>query len=109
MNIAEIKTAVEAGRTVHWAHEGYLVHRDDLGQYMITYLPNGSTIGLTDRSGAWLNGDEADFFISRLGLSEAAEQGGVSRPRTPSTPIRAADRNYRQGRKESGPSGFAIP
>jgi hypothetical protein len=48
MNMAEIKSAVDAGRTVHIANEGYLVHRDELGQYLITYLPNGSTIGLTD-------------------------------------------------------------
>jgi len=70
MNIAEIKSAVDAGKSVHWANEGYRVHKDDLGQYLITYLPNGSTIGLTGRSDERLNGDEADFFISRpdLGL-----------------------------------------
>ena len=78
MNIAEIKAAVDAGRTVHWAHEGYLVHRDEFGQYLITYLPNGSTIGLTDRSGARLNGDEADFFLSPSSSSEAAEQGRIA-------------------------------
>lgn len=64
MNIADIKAAVDAGRKVHWVNAGYLVHRDVLGQYLITYMPNGSTIGLTDRSGQRLNGDEEDFFIS---------------------------------------------
>ena len=78
MNIAEIKAAVDAGRTVHWANEGYLVHCDDLGQYLITYVPNGSTIGFTDRGGARLNGNEADFFLSRPSSSEAAERGRIA-------------------------------
>ena len=64
MNIAEIKSAVDAGKTVHRANEGYRVHKDDLGQYLITYQPNGSTIGLTGRSGERLNEDEAEFFIA---------------------------------------------
>lgn len=68
MNIAEIKFAVDAGQKVYWSHEGYRVHRDALGQYLITYLPNGSSIGLTDRSGTKLNGDEASFFVSRPDL-----------------------------------------
>lgn len=71
MNIAEIKATVDAGKSVHWANEGYLVHKDDHGQYLITFRANGSTIGLTDQSGHRLNGNEAEFFISRpdLGLS----------------------------------------
>lgn len=64
MKIAEMKSAVDAGKTVHWANEGYLVHKDDLGQYLITYQPNGSTIGLTGGSGERPNGDEADFFVA---------------------------------------------
>jgi len=68
MNIPEIKSAVDAGHSVYWSNEGYRVHRDALGQYLITYLPNGSSIGLTDRSGAKLNGDEASFFVARPDL-----------------------------------------
>jgi hypothetical protein len=75
MNIAEIKAAVDAGKSVHWANEGYRVHQDDLGQYLITFVRNGSTIGLTDRSGRQLNGAEADFFISEPDHGAAAEQG----------------------------------
>ena len=74
MNIAEIKAAVDAGKSVHWANEGYRVHRDGLGQYLITFAPNGSTIGLTDRGGRRLNGAEADFFISEPRQDAAAEQ-----------------------------------
>ena len=56
MTIDEIKAAVDAGQTVHWASNGYVVHKDRLGQYLITYVPNGSCIGLTDRAGHQLNG-----------------------------------------------------
>ena len=63
MTIDEIKAAVDAGKPVCWANEGYRVHRDGLGQYLITFVRNGSTIGLTDRSGRHLNCAEADFFI----------------------------------------------
>ncbi|GGA28687.1 MAG: hypothetical protein CML50_09315 [Rhodobacteraceae bacterium] len=68
MNFAEIESAVDARHSVHWSHEGYRVHRDPPGQYLITYLPNGSSIGLTDRSGTKLNGDEMSFFVSRPDL-----------------------------------------
>jgi hypothetical protein len=64
MNIADIKTAVDAGRAVHWSNEGYVVRKDTLGQYFIIFEPNGSAIGLTDRSGCRLNGLEEDFFLS---------------------------------------------
>ena len=75
MNITKIKAAVDAGKSVHWANVGYRVHRDGLGQYLITFVRNGSTIGLTDRSGRRLNGAEADFFISKPSQDAAAEQG----------------------------------
>ncbi len=42
MNIAEIKTAVDAGRSVHWSNEGYVVRKDTLGQYLIIFEPNSS-------------------------------------------------------------------
>jgi len=64
MNIAEIKTAVDAGKSVHWSNEGYVVRMDTIGQYLIVFEPNGSAIGLTDRSGDRLNGREEDFFLS---------------------------------------------
>ena len=74
MTLEEIKAAVDAGQTVHWANTGYIVHRDRLGQYLITYVPNGSCIGLTDREGQRLNGKEAEFFIAQS--KDAAENPG---------------------------------
>ena len=64
MTLDEIKSAVDAGQIVHWANTSYRVHKDRLDQYLITYVPNGSSIGLTDRSGQRLNGDEVEFFIA---------------------------------------------
>lgn len=64
MNIEDIRTAVDAGKTVHWANTGYVVREDSLGQYLIVYLPNGSAIGLTNRAGTQLNGAEGEFFIA---------------------------------------------
>jgi len=64
MNIEDIKTAVDAGKSVHWANTGYVVRKDRLGQYLIVYLPNGSTIGLTNRAGTQLNGAEDSFSIA---------------------------------------------
>ncbi|WP_068117776.1 hypothetical protein [Tropicimonas marinistellae] len=85
MNIAEIKAAVDAGNAVHWANDGYRVHRDCLGQYLITFVRNGSTIGLTDRSGRRLNGAEADFFISEASKDATTEQGREVRGATSDT------------------------
>ena len=79
MTLEDIKAAVDADQTVHWANTGYVVHKDRLGQYLITYVPNGSCIGLTDRGGHRLNGKEAEFFIARL--EDGAENpGSQSRP-----------------------------
>ena len=79
MTLDDIKAAVDAGQIVHWANTGYVVHKDRPGQYLITYLPNGSCIGLTDREGHRLNGKEAEFFIARS--EDAAENpGSQSRP-----------------------------
>lgn len=79
MTLEDIKAAVDGGETVHWANEGYQVIKDRLGQYLITFLPNGSAIGLTDRSGRKLNGREADFFVSRGAEGPAAGQNGGAR------------------------------
>ena len=79
MTLDEIKAAVDAGQTVHWVNTGYVVHKDRLGQYLISYLPNGSCIGLNDREGQRLNGKEAEFFIAQS--KDAAENpASQSRP-----------------------------
>src|SRR6056297_466012 len=59
MTLDDIKAAVDAGQIVHWANTGYVVHKDRPGQYLITYLPNGSCIGLTDRE------SYARFWVTR--------------------------------------------
>ncbi|GLT12647.1 hypothetical protein ACFQFQ_29830 [Sulfitobacter porphyrae] len=80
MTLDEIKSAIDAGQTVHWANTGYRVHKDRLGQYLVTFEPNGSSIGLTDRSGQRLIGDEAEFFIAGLEKDHEENPGNQSRP-----------------------------
>lgn len=64
MTLNEIKTAVDAGNRVHWVNSGYVVTRDVLGQYLITFTRNGSAIGLTSRDGTRLNGKPDEYFIA---------------------------------------------
>ena len=63
MTLEKIKAAVDAGNRVHWVNSGYVVTRDDLGQYLVTFTRNGSAIGLTSRDGTRLNGKPDEFFI----------------------------------------------
>ncbi|ATG45587.1 hypothetical protein [Phaeobacter piscinae] len=79
MTLEDIKAAIDDGHTVHWANTGYVVHKGRLGQYLITYVPNGSCIGLTDRSGQRLNGKEAEFFIA--GPAEVDEENPARQSR----------------------------
>ena len=74
MTTDEIKAAVDAGRRVHWVNEGYVVHKDSFGHYLITFEPNGHTIGLTNAAGTRLNGQECDFYIADQTADEAAEE-----------------------------------
>lgn len=57
MTLAEIKAAVDAGLTVHWVNDGYVVVKDCLGRYLITFTPNDHTIGLTWTDGVTMNGE----------------------------------------------------
>jgi hypothetical protein len=64
MILEEIKAAVDAGNCVHWNNAGYVVKRDRLGQYLITFARNGSAIGLTNQDGSRVNGQPEEFFIA---------------------------------------------
>lgn len=66
MTLEDIKAAVDAGNRVHWVNSGYVVTRDDLGQYLITFTRNGSAIGLTSRDSTRLNGEPDEFFIGEV-------------------------------------------
>lgn len=63
MTLEEIKSAVKAGKTVHWMNEGYIVTVDNYAQWFIVWLPNQYAIGLTWRDGITLNGKESEFYI----------------------------------------------
>lgn len=66
MNLDEIKNAVAAGKTVHWKNDGYVVYR--VGEYndydwIIVFIYNQYTIGLTWKDGVTMNGEPEDFYI----------------------------------------------
>ena len=63
MTLEEIKTAVKAGKTVHWASKAYNVECDKIGQWLIHCTTNDTYIGLTWRDGVTLNGRPEQFFV----------------------------------------------
>lgn len=63
MTLQEIKTAVDAGKIVHWSNGAYKVIKCKNGQYLID-CKQGNAIGLTWQDGTTLNGKEEDFFIT---------------------------------------------
>lgn len=63
MTLEEIKTAVDAGKTVCWQNGYYKVVKSRL-DYIIK-CGNGSCISLTWADGVTMNGKEADFFIEQ--------------------------------------------
>jgi hypothetical protein len=63
MTLEEIKSAVEAGKTVCWGNPGYTVLKDSIGQWLVRYVYNGYCFGLTHRDGVTMNGKPEDFFL----------------------------------------------
>lgn len=62
MTLEEIKAAVDAGKTVHWANQGYEVIRGESGEYLIRCRHNGHCTGLAWSGG--LNGKPEDFYVA---------------------------------------------
>ena len=64
MKLAEIKAAVMAGKTVHWASTAYVViYAPKIDQFLIKCPQNENYTGLTWRDGVTMNGDPDEFFI----------------------------------------------
>ena len=68
MTLQEIKEAVLAGKTVHWATNAYVVINDEIGQWLIKCLINDSCIGLTWRDGVNMNVKESVFYVAQGGV-----------------------------------------
>lgn len=77
MTLAQIKKAVNAGKTVHWSNDAYKVIKDNRGQYLIMHS-NGSGIGLTWADDKTLNGKEKDFYIGKP--AKANPKASAKRP-----------------------------
>ncbi len=66
MTLEEIKAAVRAGKTVHWASEGYRVIWDKRAlKWLIVCDKNQNTIALTWSDGTTLNGYGEEFFVKK--------------------------------------------
>lgn len=67
MTLKEIKTAVDSGKTVHWATKAYVVEHDlsyGCDQWLIHCVDNDNYCGLTWRDGVTMNGRPEQFFIA---------------------------------------------
>jgi len=64
MTLDEIKAAVQAGKTVHWASRAYTVKQWSGGRFAIV-CTNGSSFMLTHTDGVTMNGKPSDFFIGK--------------------------------------------
>lgn len=62
MTLAEIKAAVDEGKTVHWSNTAYTVIKDRNGRYLVAYGSN--YIGLTWGDETTLNGKPEEFFLA---------------------------------------------
>jgi hypothetical protein len=63
MTLAQIKSAVEAGKSVHWSHDGYSVIKDKLDRFLIVCHRNDAAWGLTWTDGVTMNESESNFYI----------------------------------------------
>ena len=62
MTLNEIKSAVDARKTVLWNNAAYRVINGGIAGYLIECLLNGHCIGLTWEDGVTMNGNESDFY-----------------------------------------------
>lgn len=69
MTYDEIVKAIDSGKKVCWAHNGYKVIKDSIGQYLIHCTMNDNYVGLKsqfwfDKIGDFIfSFDHSDFFI----------------------------------------------
>jgi hypothetical protein len=70
MNVTEIKEAVESGKTVCWSNDGYVVIKDEKGQWLLKFIPSDHCVGLTWRDEVTLNGKE-NFISNRIKVFSA--------------------------------------
>lgn len=61
---------VDAGKAVRWQNDRYRVYCDCLGQYLITFQSNGSTVGLTNKAGELTDKSESFYIAGEAELWE---------------------------------------
>ena len=63
MTLQEIKSAVDAGKTVHWHNSRYKVIKDRYGDYLTIDVYNEACIGLCRKDTGELIGNPDEFYI----------------------------------------------
>ena len=63
MNREELVAAMDAGLPVRWKNDGYQLHLDTSGEYLMSHETNGWTIGVFHRDGIGMNVDPKDCYI----------------------------------------------
>ena len=63
MTLQGIKSAVDAGKTVHWHNNRYKVIKDRYGDYLTIDVYNDSCIGLYRKDTGELIGNPDEFYI----------------------------------------------
>jgi len=99
MTLEEIKAAVDAGKTVHWANDGYRVIKDRIGQYLIAYgegTRDANYSGLTWVDGVTMNGKPSEFYLGLDRVTRAYLECALWAENDESTPSggEPLDRNY---------------
>ncbi len=64
MTVVEIVQALQAGKTVHWVNDGYIVVRESDGSLGILCIQNNNYCGVHSKSGVLLH-DPGDFYVAK--------------------------------------------
>jgi len=65
MNLEQIKSAVKAGKTVHWSNTGYRIIGTDPDNLLVCCDSNQSCVGLTWADGVTLSDKPEKFFLAK--------------------------------------------
>ena len=94
MTLTEIKAAVESGKTVYAGSPGYIVLKDQVGQWLIKYRGSDYCIGLTHQDGVTMNGKPEDFWVAEGIEDHLFQRKGMSADRTFLYRVRKVEPDY---------------
>lgn len=63
MTREEFIQAMDDGLAVRWSNDGYHCYKSNYGEYLVTFEPNGHTIGIFHKDGIGMNIFLDDCYI----------------------------------------------